>query len=58
MVNYPGFEAHRLGLQSEHLIPETVRVKLTQSLNLVTDDLVDETSASLHDVFGDNEESE
>ncbi|KAI0385624.1 cytochrome P450 [Hypomontagnella monticulosa] len=56
MVNYPGFEAHRLGLQSEHLIPETVRVKLTQSLNLVTDDLVDETSASLHDVFGDNEE--
>lgn len=56
MVNYPGFEAHRLGLQNEHLISETVRVKLTQSLNLVTDDLVDETAASVHDVFGESEE--
>ncbi|KAI0098329.1 cytochrome P450 [Hypoxylon sp. NC0597] len=56
MVNYPGFEAHRLGLRGEHLIQETVRVKLTQSLNLVTHDLVDETTASLHDVFGDIEE--
>ncbi|KAL7624096.1 hypothetical protein AAE478_005653 [Parahypoxylon ruwenzoriense] len=56
MVNYPGFEPHRLGLNDDHLIQETVRVKLTQSLNLVTNDLVDETSASLYDVFGDNKE--
>ncbi|KAI6092926.1 cytochrome P450 [Hypoxylon rubiginosum] len=56
MINYPGFEAHRLGLHDDSLIQETVRVKLTQSLNLVTDDLVDETSASLHDVFGESEE--
>ncbi|KAI2783258.1 cytochrome P450 [Daldinia loculata] len=56
MVNYPGFEAHRLGLRDESLIQDTVRVKLTQSLNLITDDLVDETAASLHDVFGDNKE--
>ncbi|KAI1388965.1 cytochrome P450 [Hypoxylon trugodes] len=55
MVNYPGFEAHRLGLRDENLIQETVRVKLTQSLNLVTDDLVEETAASLHDVFGEDE---
>lgn len=33
---------------------ETVRVKLTQSLTLVTDDLVDETIASLHDILGDD----
>ncbi|KAI1780930.1 cytochrome P450 [Hypoxylon cercidicola] len=56
MINYPGFEAHRLGLRDDSLIQETVRVKLTQSLNLVTEDLVDETSVSLHDVFGENEE--
>lgn len=56
MINYPGFEAHRLGLNDDSLIQETVRVKLTQSLNLVTEDLVDETSASLHDVFGESEE--
>ncbi|KAI1396144.1 cytochrome P450 [Hypoxylon fuscum] len=56
MVNYPGFEAHRLGLHNDWLIQDTVRVKLTQSLNLVTDDLVDETAASVQDVFGDSEE--
>ncbi|KAI0131024.1 cytochrome P450 [Daldinia grandis] len=56
MVNYPGFEAHRLGLHGDSLIQDTVRVKLTQSLNLVTDDLVEETAASLHDVFGENKE--
>ncbi|KAI1656624.1 cytochrome P450 [Daldinia decipiens] len=56
MVNYPGFEAHRLGLRDESLIQDTVRIKLTQSLNLITDDLVDETAASLYDVFGDNKE--
>ncbi|KAH9907834.1 cytochrome P450 [Xylariomycetidae sp. FL2044] len=56
MVHYPGFEAFRLGTSGDHLIQETVRVKLTQSLNLVTDDLVDETTASIHDVFGDSPE--
>ncbi|RYP66018.1 hypothetical protein DL771_007999 [Monosporascus sp. 5C6A] len=55
-VNYPGFEPHRQGLTGDGLIQEMIRVKLTQSLNLVTDDLVEETTASLHDIFGESEE--
>ncbi|KAI0025227.1 cytochrome P450 [Xylariomycetidae sp. FL0641] len=56
MVHYPGFDAHRIGLKDDALIQDTVRIKLTQSLNLVTDDLVDETIAAVHDVFGEDEE--
>ncbi|KAI2463503.1 cytochrome P450 [Annulohypoxylon bovei var. microspora] len=56
LVNYPGFEAVRVGLSGDELIQETVRVKLTQSLNLITGDLVDETADSLHVVFGESEE--
>jgi len=55
-ADYPGFEAHRQGLQDDSLIQEIVRVKLTQSLGLVTDDLVDETTASIHDIFGEDRE--
>lgn len=55
-MNYPGFEAHRQGLKDDSLIQETVRVKLTQSLNLVTSDLVEETTESLRDVLGDSRE--
>ncbi|RYP60188.1 hypothetical protein DL770_010048 [Monosporascus sp. CRB-9-2] len=56
-INYPGFEPHREGLRTgDALIQEVARVKLTQSLNLVTGDLVDETTASLHDIFGESEE--
>ncbi|KAI2632123.1 cytochrome P450 [Hypoxylon sp. NC1633] len=56
MIYYPGFDGPRLGLQNHALIQDTVRVKLTQSLNLITGDLVDETTASVQDVFGDPEE--
>ncbi|KAI1506360.1 cytochrome P450 [Biscogniauxia marginata] len=55
-INYPGFEPIKQGLRDGHLVQETVRVKLTQSLALITGDLVDETIASVHDVFGDNKE--
>ncbi|KAI5863535.1 cytochrome P450 [Durotheca rogersii] len=55
MVNYPGFEPHRQ-LRGNHLFLETVRVKLTQSLSLVTTDLIDETASSLYDVLGDGDE--
>lgn len=51
-INYPGFEPHKQGLTDGDLVAEVVRVKLTQSLNLVTGDLVEETAASLHDIFG------
>ncbi|KAI1106342.1 cytochrome P450 [Jackrogersella minutella] len=56
MSNYPGFDAIRLGLSGDQLVQVTVRTKLTQSLGLITEDLVEETSASVKDVFGDNEE--
>ncbi|KAI0098084.1 cytochrome P450 [Nemania sp. FL0031] len=52
--SYPGFEPIRQGLHDDALIQETVRVKLTQSLNFVTGDLVDETAASLHDILGED----
>lgn len=53
-ADYPGFEAHRQGLQDDSFIQELVRVKLTQSLGLITDDLVEETTASIHDYFGED----
>lgn len=53
---YHGFEGFKQGLQDDTLIQETVRVKLTQSLNLITGDLVDETTAAVHDIFGEDEE--
>ncbi|KAI0123763.1 cytochrome P450 [Xylariales sp. AK1849] len=55
-TNYSGFEPFQQGLHDDTLIQETVRVKLTQSLSLVTDDLVDETTASLHDIYGEYEQ--
>ncbi|KAI0451879.1 cytochrome P450 [Xylaria acuta] len=51
-VNYPGFETHKQSLSHDFLLRDTVRIKLTQSLGLVTADLVDETIATIDDVFG------
>jgi len=51
----PGFEGIRQGLQDDTFIQEVVRVKLTQSLGLVTNDLVDETNVAIHDLFGEDE---
>ncbi|KAH6884504.1 cytochrome P450 [Thelonectria olida] len=51
-VRYPGFEAYRTGYQDGTFIQEVVRTKLTQSLGLVTDDLVDEMTAAAHDLVG------
>ncbi|KAH8886196.1 ent-kaurene oxidase, partial [Thozetella sp. PMI_491] len=55
-VNYPGFEPFRQGLEDDSFIQEVVRMKLTQFLNLVTDDLVEETTASVADIYGENPE--
>jgi len=43
-------------LKDDWFIQELARVKITQSLNLITHDLVDETTASVHDVFGEDYE--
>lgn len=53
-VHYPGFDGMLQGLKDGTFIQEVVRVKLTQSLGLVTDDLIDETSAALHDTLGED----
>ncbi|QIX02158.1 hypothetical protein AMS68_007675 [Peltaster fructicola] len=53
---WPGFEAFRAGLHSDNIITEVVRVKLTQSLNLVTEDLVDETDDSSRLIFPPSKE--
>ena len=50
-AKYPGFDGMRQGLEDDSFMQEVVRVKLTQSLGLVTDDLVEETDASLNDIF-------
>ena len=43
-------------MKDDWFIQELARVKITQSLNLITHDLVDETTASVHDVFGEDYE--
>jgi cytochrome P450 len=55
-VNYPGFDGHRQGLIDDWFIQDVTRIKLTQSLNLITHDLVDETTAAVHDIFGEDGE--
>lgn len=51
-IHYSGFEGVRQGLKDGTLLQEVVRVKLTQSLGLITQDLVDETDASVRDIIG------
>ncbi|KAF2218367.1 cytochrome P450 [Elsinoe ampelina] len=55
-INYPGFEPHKTGLTDGTFIQEVVRVKLTQSLNLVTNDLVEECTEAFHDLLGEDPE--
>ncbi|KAI0406366.1 cytochrome P450 [Xylaria palmicola] len=54
-INYPGFQGFKQSVEHDFLLRDTVRVKLTQSLGLVTADLVDETIATVDDVFGQSE---
>ncbi|KAI1421730.1 cytochrome P450 [Xylaria sp. FL1777] len=53
-VNYPGFEPHKQSFKHT-FIQDTVRIKLTQSLGLITGDLVNETISTIDDVFGQDE---
>jgi len=52
-VDYPGMDGNREGLKDSTFMQEVVRMKLTQSLGLVTDDLVDETDDSLRCILGE-----
>jgi hypothetical protein len=52
-VDYPGMDGNREGLKDSTFMQEVVRMKLTQSLGLVTDDLVDETNDSFNCILGE-----
>ena len=54
MAHLPGFQPFRFGIDNPGWLPEVIRVKLTQSLGLVTNDLVDETTEAVHELFGEN----
>ncbi|KZL77721.1 cytochrome P450, partial [Colletotrichum tofieldiae] len=50
--SYPGMEPLAEFSAHDSITAETIRTKLTQSLGLVTEDLVDETTTALTDLFG------
>jgi len=54
--DYPGMEGNREGLKDDSFMQEVVRIKLTQSLGLVTDDLVDECNDAMHTILGESTE--
>ncbi|UKZ81607.1 hypothetical protein TrVFT333_009379 [Trichoderma virens FT-333] len=55
-AHYSGFDGFRASLDNPTLIPSTLRVKLTQSLGLVTNHLVDEATSALHQLYGEDRE--
>ena len=55
-AHYPGFEGFRASMQNPELIPSTLRVKVSQSLGLVTNHLVEETTAAVHELYGESSE--
>lgn len=56
MLEYPGFEGMAFSFNNPRIVPEVVRTKLTQSLGIITEDLVEEATDSIHDIFGESEE--
>lgn len=55
-AHYPGFDGFRASLDNPMLIPSMLRVKLTQSLGLVTNYLVDEATVALDELYGQERE--
>ncbi|KAL4928017.1 cytochrome P450 [Aspergillus undulatus] len=55
-AHYPGFDGFRASLDNPSLIPSMLRMKLTQSLGLVTNHLVDEATVALKDLYGEEKE--
>lgn len=51
-VRCPGFEAYKTGYQDGTFIQEVARTKLTRSLGLVTNDLVDKMTDAAQYLFG------
>src|SRR5687767_4502242 len=53
---YPGFDAFKAGLEPDSVSMEAIHTKLNLHLALLTEDLVEETTATLYDVYGESEE--
>ncbi|KAI6369733.1 hypothetical protein MCOR25_004362 [Pyricularia grisea] len=54
-AHYPGFDGFKASLDNPFLIPQTLRLKLTPSMGLVTQHLVDEVTDALHDIYGEDQ---
>ncbi|EOD46159.1 putative cytochrome p450 protein [Neofusicoccum parvum UCRNP2] len=52
---YPGFEAFKI-IKERDILQEVTRIKLTQSLNFITEDLAEEASSAFKDTIGDDAE--
>jgi hypothetical protein len=55
-AHYHGFEAFRASMDHPELIPSVLKTKVSQSLGLVINHLVDETTFALQHLYGGNEE--
>ncbi|CAG7936532.1 unnamed protein product [Penicillium olsonii] len=53
--SYPGFEAFALNSSSQ-VVVDTVKGRLTQSLNLIVEELADETEKAVDELFGNPED--
>ncbi|KAI6469461.1 hypothetical protein MCOR17_003810 [Pyricularia oryzae] len=53
-AHYPGFDGFKASLDNPFLIPQTLRLKLTPSMGLVTHHLVDEATDALHGIYGED----
>ncbi|KAF7198377.1 Cytochrome P450 monooxygenase [Pseudocercospora fuligena] len=56
MSDYEGFDGVREGLRHDGVMLDVVRVKLTQSLGLVTQDIVDEADKAIGRLLKDDDE--
>ncbi|EME87118.1 uncharacterized protein MYCFIDRAFT_187050 [Pseudocercospora fijiensis CIRAD86] len=55
-IDYPGFEAMEAACHDDYFMQEVVRVKLTQSLNLLYSSVIDESAATMSEVLGESKE--
>lgn len=58
LTHYSGFDGIRQGFRSDNLMADVVRIKLTQSVGLLTDVVVKEADESIRDHLGESPEWE
>ena len=55
-IDYPGFEGFRAGLVNPGFLREIIQTKITHSLVLIMEDLVDELADACHVILGEDPE--